>query len=262
MTSESFLEAVKRIAKTNPDYRTGGIGEDGTCDCIGLIMGAMYELGRKDYPIHSSNFFARKQTEDLSKIIGTILTPGMIVYKAREDKGTLNDRYKPGGVYHTGDLLDYYHVGVVESVEPMRIVHCTSSATVDGIAYDNTTRGWTHAGFVKGLEYLKENQGAEGAVGKAVVHAEFGKTVNLRQRPSVNGEIVARIQLGTVVNVHESARNDLDEVWCKITADKNAGYMMAKYLKTYETEKDQLTVRIPRTVAVDLLTALQNALKG
>lgn len=50
---------------------------------------------------------------------------GEIVYKARkpgDSSYNLPDRYKANG----GDLLDYYHVGVVTKVRPLEITHCST----------------------------------------------------------------------------------------------------------------------------------------
>lgn len=261
MNSIEFLDAVEMIAATNPAYRTGGIGEDGTCDCVGLIMGAMYALGRKAYPMHSSNYFARKETTRLLPLLESDLQPGMLVYKAREDDGRLNDRYKPGGRYHTGDALDYYHVGVVESTQPLRIVHCTSTPTADGIVRDSSTKSWTHAGFVTGVDYDGTPEQAEEPVGNAVVHAETGKTVNLRARPNTSAQLVARVPVGTVVQVAETARNDKDERWSRVTADGKTGYMLADFLRGKGfADADQVTITLPKAAAQALLEALQKTL--
>jgi hypothetical protein len=35
------MAAVEEIVAKAPTYRLGGDGSDGTCDCVGLLMGAM-----------------------------------------------------------------------------------------------------------------------------------------------------------------------------------------------------------------------------
>lgn len=263
MNSIEFLNAVEMIAATNPAYRTGGIGKDGTCDCVGLIMGAMYQTGRRDYPTHSSNYFARYETSRLLPLLEADLQPGMLVYKAREDDGRLNDRYKPGGRYHTGDLLDYYHVGVVESVQPLRIVHCTSTPTADGIMRDSSTKGWTHAGFAAEVDYGSAPEQTEEPVGNAVVYAANGKTVNLRSRPNTSAQLVDRVPVGTVVQVAETARNDKNERWSRVTVNGKTGYMMADYLRGKGfADADEVTVTMPKAAAQALLEALKTALNA
>ena len=41
VTLEAFLRGVAKIKSEAPTYREGGDGSDGTCDCIGLIIGAI-----------------------------------------------------------------------------------------------------------------------------------------------------------------------------------------------------------------------------
>lgn len=230
ITSTDFVRQVKAVAATNPTYRTGGRGVDGTCDCIGLIMGAMYRLGASKYPMHSTNYFARYETEDKPTLKGEWqIQPGMLVYKAREDTGQLNDRYKPGGRYYTGDTLDYYHVGVVTSIDPLEITHCTQTNNINGIAKDATIRGWTHCGRVKGVTQTEEGE-SDMATYKAWVYAPSGTTVNLRERPNSSGKLLERVPIGTRVTVNESAQG-----WAQVSVNGKTGYMMAQFLQ-YDPE--------------------------
>lgn len=231
--TEDFVAAVEVIAQSMPVYRTGGTGADGTCDCIGLVMGAMYMNGHGAYEMHSSNYFARFETDELQQLKDPRdLKTGCVVYKARSDQERLHERYQPGGRYDTGDPLDYYHAGVVVCAEPLCIVHCTSANGVNGIARETTAVGWTHFGSVRGVT---EDGGY--AQEKAVVWAEKGKTVNLRVRPDGESPVTARIPLGETAVVHERANG-----WAKVTACGATGYMMTDYLKL----EQQDVVSIPR----------------
>ena len=94
---ERLLAMVAVIKSLNPAYKQPGDGSNGTCDCIGLIIGAMSRMGIKWPGIHGSNYAARYQTVDLAKIQGAgSLELGDMVFKACE-KGTkkwkLPDRY-------------------------------------------------------------------------------------------------------------------------------------------------------------------------
>ena len=244
ITTLGFLRQVKAIAATNPTYRTGGRGVDGTCDCIGLIMGAMYRLGTSKYPMHSTNYFARYETDEKQPLEGAWqLHPGMIVYKDRDDS-QLNARYKPGGRYYTGDMLDYYHVGVVESTDPLVIVHCTTGGGANGILRDSALGTWSHAGFVSG----GDSAPAQEAGGEpAIVAAPGGQTVNLRSRPSAKGPIIARVQVGSAVSVLESAQG-----WAKIQFAGNTGYMMTQFLNMdWEARLQRLEKRVAALEGVD-----------
>ena len=231
ITTTDFLREVKRIAQSNSTYRTGGRGVDGTCDCVGLIMGAMYRLGTSKYPMHSTNYFARYETDEKQPLEGAWqLQTGMIVYKDREDDSQLNARYKLGGRYYTGDLLDYYHVGVVTQTNPLEITECTEGGGVNGIDYDRSIKGWTHCGWVKGVTRGYEEGESDMATYKAWVYAPSGTTVNMRERPNSSGKLLDRVPIGTSVTVNESAQG-----WAQVTVNGKTGYMMAQFLQ-YDPE--------------------------
>ena len=160
-TAKEFASEVDELALTITGYQNGKSGQNGLCDCIGLVMGAMTRLGRGSYPMHSTNYFARYQMDSLR-----ILSPaeklaiGQLVYKADDNQSDLNDRYKAGGRYYTaGNMLNYYHVGVVTGTTPLEITHCTSSGNISGTKRDSSTKGWTHVGEMRGVDYrlFKEN---------------------------------------------------------------------------------------------------------
>lgn len=267
MTSADFLSGVRRIAASDPTYRTGGDGSDGTCDCVGLIMGA---LGG-EFPMHSSNWFARYRTEWLEELSGAAqLIPGMIVYKVKteDDAGyDLHERYLSGGRYDTGDRLDYYHVGVVESVDPLNIVHCTSGGGADGIAYANTIHGWTHCGFVSSVEYsaTQEDNTMDGYPYNARVVTQDGNPVKMRPSPSTSKPYIAKIPNGDSVTVQEAAQG-----WATVVWQGQRGYVMSQYLMAQNAENnpadsvadagERVTITIDKAAAAALLEALGGVL--
>ncbi len=226
ITVSEWLSAVLAMEKEQPVYRTGGTGADGTCDCIGVVMGAMYRLGHADYPLHSSNYFARCQTDGLQAVnAASDLKPGQVVYKAKDDPSGLHDRYLPGGAYCTGDTRDYYHAGVVVSAEPLSIVHCTSADGVNGFTRDTRLGKWQWAGTVHGL------CDAPAERIPAVVTVSAGTTANLRLRPTRKSRRIAKVPAGAAVSILEQAQG-----WAKILTPEGAqGYMMMDYLKTGRT---------------------------
>lgn len=233
-TAKEFAYEVEDIALTVTGYQEGRSGQNGLCDCIGLIMGAMNRLSRISYPIHDTNYFRRYQTNNLRVLkSGETLQVGQILYKARADQSDLDDRYKPGGRYHTPkDMQDYYHVGVITALSPLEITHCTQDGSISGIKRDSSTKGWTHVGEVKGVEYAADisvGGNEEETMSKtAYVSVPSGTTTaNLRERPNKKADLVKRITKGTVVEVLEQA-----DGWSKIqdpTGDR--GYMMSEFLK-------------------------------
>lgn len=228
IVSKDFAREVEALALTVTGYQIGKSGQQGLCDCIGLIMGAMSRLGHGSYPMHSTNYFARFEMRNLREL-SEPLQIGQIVYKAREDASQLNDRYRSGGRYYTGDLLDYYHVGVVTDVNPLEITHCTQTGSINGIKRDSTVKGWTHVGELNGVEYAAASSGEETMSKTAYVTASNGKPVRLRKRPDTSAETITKIPVGTVVTVNEQA-----ESWSQITADGKTGYMMSEFLNVLE----------------------------
>ena len=59
MILEAFIAQVEAIAQASPVYRLGGDGSDGTCDCIGLVIGAIRQAGGAWMGTHGSNYAAR-----------------------------------------------------------------------------------------------------------------------------------------------------------------------------------------------------------
>lgn len=266
----TFLGKVRRIAALPLTYRWGGRGVDGTCDCVGLIMGAMYATGHAKYPMHSTNYFARDEMDGLEKLDGGVEL-GEIVYKARADAGALNDRYKPGGRYYTGDMLDYYHVGVVTGVEPLEITHCTESAGINGIAHDSSLKGWTHHGRLKDVAYEGGEDDTQVDAYKAVVRSENGQPVKLRSTPDKEKPYIAEIAVGTVVDVTEQAQG-----WAHVTLQNGMrGYMMSEFLEAVSIDSPEESIEdgqeeglttvalyLPRSAAEAVYKALGEALKG
>lgn len=253
MKNTEFVNKVLEIASSNPTYRTRGDGSDGTCDCVGLIMGA---VGKK-YPMHSTNYFARYEMEGLLPLSDwRELIVGDLVYKWRDGNNSLNARYKPGGRYYTGDMMDYYHVGVVTSIKPLVITHCTESDNVNGIARDNSIKGWSLHGQLIGIEYEEGETMTSKKL--AMVVADSGFTVNVRKRPDKAAPILFAVPIGEIVEVTEKA-----DGWATVLYNGQRGYMMSEFLdfsqsEVVEIEDEFITVTIPKGAA----NALFEALKG
>lgn len=242
---QKFLDAIKAIKASNPRYQQPGDGSNGVCDCIGLIIGSLRRIGLKWSGIHGSNYAARNETVGLKKISSVSeLQVGDAVYKAYEPghpKYKLPDRYKAKGAYYNGDLRDYYHVGVVTSINPLNITHMTSpSVRVDTKLDHNKNSVWRYKGQIKplvnagGLSVpvqteiqtpIKEPVAKTGST--AIVTAPSGSFVKMRAKPSTSCALYDKIPVGSNVTIVEPG-----ETWAKINFGIRKGwYMMAKYLK-------------------------------
>lgn len=267
-TVDQFVDELLKIEAKKPSYDLGGTGRDGTCDCIGATMGAMYALGQPKYALHSSNYFARYQTLDLQEIKSIAdCYVGMEVYKSRLDDGKLNERYQSGGTHHAGDALDYYHAGVVISVSPFCILHCTSGGGVDGFTRDyNLKGGWDFGGKVKGIDYSGEAKQQGGLIDVAIYDAKVvttGGHLNFRSAPRIGGTDIGDIPNGTLLQVLEETSAE----WSKVHFEGRQGYVQSKYLaridggiENEEPDAESVTVVLPRSTAEKLLSALNAAL--
>lgn len=220
-----FLTHLSSIAAESPSYRLGGDGSDGTCDCIGLIIGAIERAGGRWEGTHGSNWAARNVMASLTE--NPALKPGYLVFKARttqESGYALPEKYASGD-----DLNDYYHVGVVTGVEPLQITHCTSSGSVNGITVDTKIGAWRYGGPLALVDY-----GETVPMEMAVVRASSGQTVNLRKTPG--GALVERVPVGQTVNVLKRQAD-----WAKIAWNGKMGYMQTCFLDFEEAAPDLLS---------------------
>lgn len=222
-----FLAAVALIASLQPQYRLGDSGGNGFCDCIGLIIGALLRCGKKWNGIHGSNYAARYRVRGGVKKIKSVgdLKPGHLVFKGKENGPDLPKRYHKGKAYYNGDLTDYYHVGVVISVNPLRIRHMTTPT----IKIDTSLGKWGYYGECSLVNYTAAlpEPSVEPIPDEtiATVVATSGKTVNLRVGPSTKRKLVERVPLGSKVVILKDEGD-----WDRVQYGGKVGYMMEKYL--------------------------------
>lgn len=219
ITLDAFLSAIQENIARITHYESGGDGKGGGCDCIGLIIGAVRLAGGTWDGTHGSNYAARSEMTAFGRVSDLYL--GEVVYKAKSptDSGyALPERYKG-----SGDLLDYYHVGVVTNVNPLIITHCTG--VPGGIKEDNQPGQWQYGGQLKMVEYQPIEPLYE-----AVVTAVSGRTVHLRAKPNTQSTILKSVPVGSKVEVLEEVNAD----WAKIRYLYYDGYMMRKFLEVRE----------------------------
>lgn len=232
---DAFLRSVQEIKAEAPTYRLGGDGSDGTCDCIGLIIGAIRRAGGKWTGTHGSNYAARFAVGGMMRNVDAAeLEPGWIVFKARGplDAGyDLPDKYRVGGASYTGDVMDYYHVGVVTSIEPLNITHCTESGSISGVTVDTRQGDWRYAGPCALVTYAAHTDSPEGGdtsmeTRRATVISQDGNPVKLRSTPSTDKRYLAKVHVGTPVEVMQDAQG-----WAQVRLPSGqVGYMMSKFL--------------------------------
>lgn len=218
ITLTDFLRHVSEIAAEKPRYELGNDGSNGKCDCIGLIIGAIRRSGGKWGGIHGTNYTVRNAVEYIAGVSSAAdLTVGEIVFKAHEpgEGGyALPSRYAA-----SPDQRDYYHVGVVTSVDPLIITHCTSPG---GIKEDTKLGAWKYRAWCSEIE---QQEGEIFMPYPMIVTADSGKTVNMRERADIAAALVKQIPIGDTVTVISDGGE-----WVKCTYGSYTGYVMAKYL--------------------------------
>ena len=220
MILEAFIAQVEAIAQASPVYRLGGDGSDGTCDCVGLVIGAIRRAGGAWMGTHGSNYAARYEMRELLPVTDAgELCLGDVVYKARtpgQAGYALPERYK-----NDPDQRDYYHVGVVTAVEPLEITHCTGP----GIVRDAKLGRWTYRGRLEKVDY-DGAEVVENMVQTATVVADSGYDVKMRSTPSKTDGLYYKVPVGATVQVAS-----VDGEWAKVRYQDRTGYMMVEYLE-------------------------------
>lgn len=225
MNTNDFVELVQKNAARVRQYQLGHDGSDGKCDCIGLIIGAV-RLGGLKWPwTHGSNYTARHLTCDLRA--DAPLKMGDLVFKARSEGESGYDL--PAKYRTSGDLHDYYHVGVVTCEAPLVITHCTS--VQGGIKRDLSRGKWRYSGQLKLIKEGEKEPMSETVYMQVV--ADQGDNVNLRNGSGTNYGILARVPVGAkVALVTEHGE------WAYIRYGERQGYMQRKFLRAADAAEE------------------------
>lgn len=263
---QDLIRAVEANAARVNVYKQPGDGSNGECDCIGLIIGAKRLAGGKWTGTHGSNYAFRSEMTDTGVIkSASDLFIGEVVYKAIEPGGEGYDlpaKYQKGGASYNGDLRDYYHVGVVTSINPLEITHCTSPGP---IKRDTKLGKWKYGGRLKGVDYgsiVTPNQqgGTEEVIDSMKVgYVAGGNTnvgINMRAKPSTGGKIIAEIPQNSMVEILSDDGN-----WTKVTYAGKTGYVMSKFVNdspVIDNEPITIDEMVPTSELNQILELLNN----
>lgn len=217
-------------------YASPGSNDKIGIDCSGAFVRAYRMAGLSIY--HGSNRIERTYCHDCFDLNGKTskLEPGMAVFKYREPGETyyaLSDSYQSGGEHYDGDLRDYYHIGFVESVNPLKIIH----ATTPNAKRDTSIGKWRRAGYLDAVtdygattnEQPSTNEGgSEMALYDAKVIGEGW--LNLRSAPRKGGTDIGDIPSGSVIQVLEETNAE----WAKVFYEGQSGYVAREFLLRIE----------------------------
>lgn len=238
-------------------YESPGTNDERGIDCSGMFVRAFRAQNASIY--HGSNRIIRAHCRGVIQLTSAAqLVPGMAVFKRRDD-GAEPVEYKPGGKYYDAALVgNYYHIGLVCSTNPLRIVHATPPvAKVDtALASTKGTPGWSWAGYLIDVDYGTTKEDATMTTPKteyAVAYAAQGTTVNMRDKP--NGEYMLKIPIGTRLPIHAGSNG-----WSQTTYNGHIGWVKDEYLQVEGTTPVPSVETIPSEEVVAAYKLLGKAL--
>ena len=226
-----------------------GAAEKGCVDCSGAFVYA-YRLHGLSIA-HGSNAIARNYVERLEPIADAI--PGMAAFKARvpgQSGYDLPEKYRT-----SGDLRDFYHIGLVDSTGKYVL---NAKSTQAGFSRDPLSK-WSCVGRLKAVNYSGESKG--GVPMQMVVSCPAGETVRLRNAPKMGAAVVAKIPAGTIVSAEDVGNED----WYLVRYDGKSGYMMRQFLSECKSDDEPdtgetVTITLPTSLALALRDALTKEL--
>lgn len=156
------------------------------------------------------------------------LSVGEIVYK-RRFKGE-NGYSLPSAYKNHADQTDYYHVGIVLSVNPLDIVHCTTGKDAKGnpvaILHDNKLGKWSMHGQLAVLADKDESKEGGAMYRVKIAGGNEDLPINFRAEKSTKSTLLAEIPQNTEVDWLGDADN-----WAKIIYNGKTGYVLASFIK-------------------------------
>ena len=241
---DDFMRAIDKNAARTKTYKQPGDGTNGECDCIGLIIGGKRLAGGKWTGLHGSNYAARYEVDYLMPIKNeSEMFVGEIVFKAKQpgdDGYALPERYKNGGAKYNGDLIDYYHVGIVTKVKPLEVTHCT---TYGPIARDNKQGKWRFGGYLKGIDYGGISPAKDEVIDVVTLAGGNVKSpINMRESRSVLSRRLAEIPQNSEVELLE-----VGSEWSRISYEGMTGYVLTKFVQSGTDDKGNVS----NTILVD-----------
>jgi hypothetical protein len=174
-------------------------------DCSGLVKWVCSQFGIK--MSHSSNSQAKGgYLSKLDVLLGSNAIPvGALVFKLRNGS-------------------DFHHVGIY--VGDNLVVEARGSKT--GVTTSQLGT-WTHYGLIKGVDYGTEEDKKEAkepmGAGKGIVDVPNDGTVNVRAKPSLQGQKITTLREGEQLEVLAVSGD-----WAKIRYT-GEGYVMTRYIR-------------------------------
>lgn len=224
----AYVEGVLAIHREQKRYELGADGSGDGCDCIGMGRGALHRAGVEDTPhMRGTNDAARSLDLNLQKIKNEKqLLPGDVVFKTRDKDDPdmkLPEKYRKGQPAYDPKWgeTNFTHYGTVTSVNPLVITHMTSPTSKQ----DTKLGNWSYFGQLPWVKDEAEDEEMPD-VRTAMVWAESGKTVKMRDKPSSLCRLYWDVPIGSQIIVMEPGTT-----WTQIIWNGRTGYMKSEFIR-------------------------------
>lgn len=189
-------------------------------DCQGFIEQTVKRAGgtMKDY--RGSNDMFRNACSTIVPLKGAKLEPGMVLFIVEHD-GKEPPQYKADGLGNASHV-GWYTGGRYE------VVH--SGATKGRVAASTLRNGWTHAGWLKEVDYAGVALPQEEQLMEGYIKLPQEQNVFLRMAPSKTAGYYARINGGERVEILSE-----NGEWTQIAYDGMKGYVASEFVSREET---------------------------
>lgn len=220
-------------------YVSPGNNDPSGIDCSGLLVKCFKDQGASIY--HGSNTIYRKYCDDKGKLTDeSQLLPGMVVFKWNPNTP---EKFNDG-------KGDFQHIGLVTSVNPLRIVHASTETM--NVKADSKIGKWKYWGKLKNVDYrgYQGNQGNQGSqgnqgnqgerTGQQVKEGEKRKAmekitigggnldapINMREAGSTASTLVAQIPQGG-----EAMLISWGKSWSEINYNGHSGFVKTEFIR-------------------------------
>lgn len=248
-----FLECVKKNINRVRQYLKGRDGTNGYCDCIGLIIGSLRLAGLTWKETHGSNYAFRYKIKNAQKLTASNAYVGEVVFKYHTpnedgyDADTIKSKYK-----NHPDQNDYYHAGIVTSVNPLVITHCTG--VEGGIKRDTKIGAWRIGGQIDGVDYGDASPTEEEVIVIMQNATVVGGDLNIRANKSTASKRLGGIPDGSRVEVITN-----DGTWAAVDYKGTGGFVLSKYLQFDDCDGAD-TIKVSKPLLMNVYNAISEML--
>lgn len=238
----AFCEAAEAAVTRNPPIL---YAEE---DCQAFVENTVKRAGGDMGDYRGSNDMYRNACDKIMTLedarIEGVIMPGTVLFIVEQDGGEPG-RYKADGLGNAS------HIGIYSGGQ-YEVVH--SSASRGRVAASTLKNGWTHAGWLKEIDYggrpQEENQEVV-QVSTGYIDLPAEENVFLRISPSKKSAWFARVPGQAAVDIVSTSGG-----WTRVRWGGHDGYVMSEFITT-DAQPDPMPPDVVDVDKVALLTELE-----